>query len=136
LESSREYLEGRYFIQGTKFYRRTIKNIDWYKMFDNVQPNLFRIALSHNPDSVYLPGKRRPDLLLAGHTHGGQIIFLTWLGLIFPQINPHGSFKSWSGVKKVGETTLAVSNGCGVGLMPFRFGSPPDAFIVDLKPVE
>ncbi|HIH17937.1 MAG TPA: hypothetical protein HA282_04780 [Nanoarchaeota archaeon] len=134
LETSHEYLECRYFIQSPNFYRRTIKNVFWYKRFDKNKPKLYRIVLSHNPDSVYLPGRRRPDLMLSGHTHGGQIILLTWIGLIISQINPHGSFRSWSGEKRLRETILAISSGFGEGLMPFRFGCPPDAYVITLKP--
>ncbi len=134
LESCQEYLEGRFFIQSPSFYRRTMKNITWYQTQDTVSPELLRVLVSHNPDALYLEGEKRPDLQLSGHTHGGQIFFLTWLGLLLNQFNPHGSHRSWSGTKKVDETMVAVSNGFGVGLLPFRLGCPPGVYMVTLQP--
>jgi predicted MPP superfamily phosphohydrolase len=36
---------------------------------------LFRLCLSHSPDSIAWARKNRIDLMLAGHVHGGQIRF-------------------------------------------------------------
>ena len=36
-------------------------------------PNVATVALSHYPDAINRLGRLRPDLVLAGHTHGGQI---------------------------------------------------------------
>src|SRR5690606_14009721 len=42
-------------------------------------PDIPRILLSHNPDAAedkrFLEAKYRVDLMLSGHTHGGQVCF-------------------------------------------------------------
>lgn len=40
---------------------------------DNVDPSVPRIVLAHNPASVAQLAGKRCDLMLSGHTHGGQI---------------------------------------------------------------
>ncbi|HSI20681.1 MAG TPA: metallophosphoesterase [Verrucomicrobiae bacterium] len=134
LEGTSEYLEGKFFIQSPRFYKRTLKNIDAYQKFDDIKPELFRILLSHNPDCSLLPGSRRPDLAISGHTHGGQAFFLTWLGLVFKQVNPHGSFQSQAGIKSINGMPLIISRGFGYGVAPFRYGAPPDVYAITLNP--
>jgi predicted MPP superfamily phosphohydrolase len=41
--------------------------------FSKVPPGVPVIALSHNPDTAYMLADNHPDLILSGHTHGGQI---------------------------------------------------------------
>jgi hypothetical protein len=41
--------------------------------FANLPPSATVIALSHNPDTAYMLAEQHPDLILSGHTHGGQI---------------------------------------------------------------
>lgn len=41
--------------------------------FQNVPSDETVIVMSHNPDTAYLLAEHRPDLILSGHTHGGQI---------------------------------------------------------------
>ena len=46
----------------------------------SLAPDIPRIVLSHNPDgALELASTARVDLVLAGHTHGGQIV-LPWFG--------------------------------------------------------
>jgi predicted MPP superfamily phosphohydrolase len=115
------------------------QKIDWYQQFDEVYPELPRIMLTHNPDGVYLPGKRRPDLVLAGHTHGGVIFLLDWISApawrILWSVLPKGSFCTWAGRTLVGHTPLIVGRGLGGSSLPFRLGRPPEIIIVTLSPV-
>lgn len=43
--------------------------------FREADPNQFTLVLSHSPDGLAEIGERRADLMLCGHTHGGQIRF-------------------------------------------------------------
>ena len=82
----------------------------------------FRIALSHSPDQIDWARSNDFDLMLAGHTHGGQIRF--------PAIGPIFA-PSWHGVKYASgtfyedPTLLHVSRGLS-GTRLLRFNCPPE----------
>lgn len=90
----------------------------------------YRICLCHMPDRArYLP-LQRCDLMLAGHSHGGQVKlpFLTRVilppgGKMFPYglYFPHG--------EKAG--ALFVSRGLGMSGLPFRFLCPPEIVCIE-----
>jgi predicted MPP superfamily phosphohydrolase len=81
-----------------------------------------RILLAHHPDLFDVA--QDTDLVLSGHTHGGQIMFGdVGLGRI--------RFKYWSGRYQRGNTTMIVSNGCG-DWFPCRIGAPAEIGLLRL----
>ncbi len=93
---------------------------------DSARVNLL---LSHVPafDHDRLDG--RIDLLLAGHTHGGQVR----LPLIHPFYLPRFSDPFVSGLYHVGPgTPLYVSRGVGTSLFPVRFLCPPEITLLEI----
>lgn len=97
-------------------------------------PERPRILLSHHPDVVLDLldcGGRTPDLVLAGHTHGGQVA-IPGLGPILTDTRlgrryDRGSF-TIEGIR------LFVTAGVGTSILPFRLGAPPDVACVTLVP--
>jgi predicted MPP superfamily phosphohydrolase len=81
-----------------------------------------RILLSHTPDQIDWAREFDFDLMLAGHTHGGQVRF-PWIG---PVVSP-----SYFGVKYAGglfhepPTLMHVTRGLS-GLHPLRINCPPE----------
>jgi predicted MPP superfamily phosphohydrolase len=91
----------------------------------------FVLLLSHNPDfSEHLP-KDAVDLVLSGHTHGGQMtLFGTW-ALDVP--SDYGQ-KYRSGIVKNDVTTVIVSNGIGTSTpLPVRIYAPPQIVVITLR---
>lgn len=99
----------------------------------------FQIVLGHCPD--FSLGRVRADLLLAGHTHGGQVI----LPLIGPILTFARIPRSWaSGRTDLGglsgsaePRTLVVSRGVGMERKEaprVRFLCRPELVIIDLVP--
>jgi hypothetical protein len=89
----------------------------------------FIIALSHYPEAVkFYEGIA--DIMLSGHTHGGQI---TLFGL--PVIVKSGiERKNARGVSIHNLSMLFVSKGLGVSrYFPFRFFAKPDLNIIEIK---
>jgi uncharacterized protein len=81
-----------------------------------------RIVLSHSPDQLGWARKQDADLMLAGHTHGGQIC-IPPLGAIFsPSI---WGVKHISGIYDVPPTILHVTRGVS-GVTPARWFCPPE----------
>lgn len=95
--------------------------------------NKFHIAFGHAPD--FALADVRADLLVAGHTHGGQVR----LPFIGPLVTFSRVPRKWAaGVTKLkGDRTLIVSRGVGMerGYAPrIRFLCRPQLVVVDLRP--
>ncbi len=89
-----------------------------------------RILLSHSPDAVQWTGDGVYDLVLAGHTHGGQIcIPHPTRGKIL--LSTSGS-KFGSGIYHANGLTMHVSPGVGTTLLPFRLLSRPEITLLTL----
>ncbi len=88
------------------------------------------LILSHSPDPFADPA---PDvfLMLAGHTHCGQIA----PPLIGPlsTMSEHGR-RYVCGVVREGGRTLVVTAGLGTSGIPLRLGAVPDMWLVEIGP--
>jgi predicted MPP superfamily phosphohydrolase len=81
-----------------------------------------RLLLAHHPD--LLDSAESADLVLAGHTHGGQVMLgPLGLGPLF--------FKYWTGLYQRGPTSMIVSNGAG-DWFPCRIGAPAEVALIRL----
>lgn len=88
------------------------------------------LVLSHSPDIVPLLPARIP-LVLAGHTHCGQIR-LPLIGRI-STASRYGERYACGRIEEAGRTIL-VTAGLGTSIVPLRYGVPPDLWIVTLGP--
>ena len=96
-----------------------------------VPSEAFTILLTHTPDVIRETNFPGEHLILAGHTHGGQVLLPLW----GPIMN-HSSLKPGfvSGGMKLDNGFLLVSNGQGVNtLFPFRFRCRPEICTVRLR---
>jgi uncharacterized protein len=87
------------------------------------------IALTHNPD-IFPKVPQRVQLVLAGHTHGGQVR----LPLIGAVISSSDYGDRWVGGHVFEDNHhLFVTTGIGTSIMPVRFGVPPEIVLLTLK---
>ncbi|MFO7635524.1 MAG: metallophosphoesterase [Caldilinea sp.] len=87
------------------------------------------ILLSHNPDIIASPQLPRVDLVLSGHTHGGQIRVPFW-GPAHTQVE-HVPRQHVSGYFRVGETQVYITRGMGEGI-PLRFRAGPQITLIEV----
>lgn len=87
------------------------------------------ILLSHNPDVLLAEEANQADLLLAGHTHGGQIV-LPLVGPAHTQ-SEHLSRREASGHFRRGALQIYINRGIGESI-PLRFGAPPQISLLTL----
>ena len=87
------------------------------------------IALTHNPD-IFPQVPSRVNLLLAGHTHGGQVRF-PLIGSVV-QSSKYGERYESGHVVENGHD-LFVTTGIGTSIVPVRFGVPPEIVLLVVK---
>ncbi len=88
-----------------------------------------RVVLAHNPRTVELLAGRRCDLMLSGHTHGGQV---DWPGIGRPVLGKRAR-RFAAGLYRFNGTYLYVNKGVGFGFR-FRFGVRPEVAVLTLRP--
>ncbi len=88
------------------------------------------LILAHCPaqrDDLGLPADHPADLVLSGHTHGGQV---TAAGMAL--VTPPGSGRYVAGwYRDAGRPPLFVSRGVGMSTFPVRLGATPELAIID-----
>jgi predicted MPP superfamily phosphohydrolase len=87
-----------------------------------------RILLSHSPDQYLFAQRSGYDVMLSGHTHGGQVV----LPLIGPVYSPSIFGVSYvSGLFQLGDLTMHVSRGIG-GKDPMRWRCSPELTCLEI----
>lgn len=96
--------------------------------FKNYDKNYPGIILLHNPDGLQKLVNCPGELILCGHTHGGQVNLPGFCHKFMYLENP--SFKR--GLIKAHHKTIYVNRGIG-SVMPFRWFSTPELLLITLK---
>jgi hypothetical protein len=92
------------------------------------QPGKPLIALVHEP-RLWTMLPPNVDLLLAGHTHGGQIQIFGW-----PQFRKLDSQYLRGRFRNPGGQQMLVSAGIGTSIVPVRLGTQGEIVVVELVP--
>ncbi len=126
--SRRAVIKGRY-VDIIGLADLTTKGIDIEKAFyRTMRP---RIVVTHNPD-VYYDIMEDVDLILAGHTHGGQFILPFTPPLFVPS---KFGVEFASGLIHARNNKMIISKGIGTSVLPIRLNCKPEIVIVDFVPV-
>ena len=93
--------------------------------------NAGKILLAHSPDIIdEFNSKNKPDLIITGHTHCGQIR-LPFFGAL-PGVIPTDHGKEFD-KHFYADKNLFVSCGVGESGPPFRFWNPPEINILEIN---
>lgn len=104
----------------TSITERAKNAIDYINSFDKDGP-IYKILIMHEPDYIDKLENNKFDLVLAGHTHGGQIRAPFYGSIVLP---PDGK-KYSDGHYQIGDSDLYVSTGIGVSNVNFRLFDTP-----------
>lgn len=100
---------------------KTEKFDTYIKSIDEDNKPIFSILLIHEPDYINNLNISNYNIILSGHSHGGQIR-IPIIGKIY---TPYGSKKYYNDYYKIENTELFVSNGIGTSTLKFRLFSKP-----------
>ena len=86
-----------------------------------------RVLISHSPD-VYYDVKEPVSLILAGHTHGGQVSFPPFGAPVVPS-----DYGSKFARRVINEThnTMIITKGIGTSILPVRFCAVPEIVVIN-----
>jgi uncharacterized protein len=108
----------------------TEDGVDVEAALGGIPARMPRLLLSHNPDAAELPRFRgrsasapRVDLMISGHTHGGQV-HIPFLGT--PGVPSRYGQKYAGGLVQGPAFRVLISRGVGMSLLPIRLGVPPE----------
>ena len=88
------------------------------------------MLLQHSPDVFPAAVSKGYNLLLAGHTHGGQVT----VEILDQAINPARFFTPYVyGLYRLGGAAAYVTRGIGTIGVPARIGAPPEISLLRLR---
>lgn len=128
LEDETIFLADGFYLSGRKDPDMAKKEADTRLSYDSLTHDLDQsfpiIVMDHQPKDLALGEAAGADLILSGHTHGGQMFPAS---LFMPLLweNP------W-GIKKIGAMTSVVTSGAGVWGPAMRVGSDCEIVILDV----
>ncbi|NDV70348.1 metallophosphoesterase [Dysgonomonas sp. 25] len=117
---------------------------DWWsdeQLIENTTQDVdesdFCILLSHQPDYIDQIETDKVDLMLSGHTHGGQVTFFGLWAPVMPgrtrkDLVTNKQEYRYGWVEK-GNISLYVTTGVGAGGYPIRFFAQPEIVEIILK---
>jgi uncharacterized protein len=95
-----------------------------------IVPGATNLLLQHNPDVFPVAARQGYNLLLAGHTHGGQVT----VEILDQSINPARFFTPYVyGLYRQGNAAAYVTRGIGTIGIPARIGAPPEISLLRLR---
>lgn len=105
--------------------------------FPRKPENEAKILVAHHPEFIenYLrDDSRRPNLILSGHTHGGQAILPILGGLFAPGQGflPKYDFGMFTS-KKHPNSRMIVTRGIGNSRFPFRINNRPEIVVIEFS---
>ena len=97
-----------------------------------LEPGAVNLLMSHNPDVFPVAAHLGYDLVVGGHTHGGQVT----VEILEQSLNVGRFFTPFvAGLYRRGPSSLYVSRGIGTINLPIRLGARPEVSLLKLRRV-
>lgn len=101
------------------------------KLTADIRPTDYLIVLDHQPNSFTEESQAGADLVLTGHTHGGQLMPLPLASRLLPSFFGDADFMY--GKRMYGSTACIVSSGMSSWEFWFKTGTVSEFVIVDVE---
>ena len=97
------------------------------ELTQNLDKSKYMLVLDHQPGDYDAQADSGVDLVLSGHTHGGQMIPITYVGELF-NIND-----ATYGYEKRKDTEFIVTSGISDWEILFKTGTKSEYVIIDVE---
>jgi predicted MPP superfamily phosphohydrolase len=87
-----------------------------------------KLLLAHNPIVLRRAARASVDLVLSGHTHGGQVAIRSERST-----SGRARRRLLKGLGRRGHTQIYVNRGLGTVVLPIRYGCPPEISLLELR---
>ena len=120
--------DARLNLCGVDYQRTSLPYLN--KAEDLMDEQAVNVLLSHNPDVFPTASKLGYDLVVGGHTHGGQVT----VEIVEQWANPGRFFTPFvAGKYRLDRSVLYVSRGIGTINLPMRVGALPEISVLTLR---
>lgn len=121
----------RFETRGARFWLAGVDDLmvgktDVRAALDGSEENEFKLLLAHNPQIVRRAARYNVDLMLSGHTHGGQVKLRDEEKRILPRR------RLSSGLHRRQNTQVYITRGIGTVVVPIRYQCPPEISLIEL----
>jgi len=114
---------------GKGWARRDFESPELERLAREIPEDLPRLLLAHRPSLFAQAARLGFPVLLAGHTHGGQVALP-----LAPHHNPSLLMARWTrGHFKLGASSLYVNRGLGMAGLPLRLNCPREIALIRLS---
>ena len=124
LEDQVMFIEDSFYLIGRKDKRDVRLGID--ELTEYLDKEKYMIVLNHQPNDYKNESESKVDLVLSGHSHGGQLFPLGYIGVLF---KANDAFK---GLTTIDNTNFIVNTGMSDWELLFKTGTKSEYVIIDI----
>lgn len=126
LQDESVLLEDRYYIIGRRD-RSEARRAEMAALVEPLDADKYMVVLDHQPCDYEAQAEAGVDLVLSGHTHGGQMIPLNWFNTAFSEND------RTYGHEKRGNTDFIVTSGISDWALRFKTGCRSEFVVIDIE---
>ncbi len=128
LEDENVLLDDRFYIIGRQD-ASSAERADMASLVEGLDTSKYKIVLDHQPNAFDEQAESGVDLVLTGHTHGGQMFPIGITGVL------SGQYDRAYGMEKRKDTTFVVSSGISDWAIPFKTAAFSEYVVIDISPL-
>lgn len=130
LQDESETVAGTFYLIGRQDRSETERGgrrLTMKELTKDLDPDKFSVVLDHQPNDYQSQTAAEVDLVLSGHTHGGQLFPLNKVGEWI------GANDKTYGTEKRNKTTFIVTSGLSDWAIKFKTGTKSEFVVIDIK---